>query len=135
MVNLINLKSDKFKYDPNHLFDTLIKRLHLKNDAALSRLLDVAPPVISKIRHHRLPIGASLMISMHEASGLSIKELRALMGDKRENFRITDLQLKPILANESSARTERASSNTERASSNTERASSPKTERTVSRQY
>lgn len=129
MVNLINLKSDKFKYDPNHLFDTLIKRLHLKNDAALSRLLDVAPPVISKIRHHRLPIGASLMISMHEASGLNIKDLRALMGDKRENFRITDLQLKPILANESSANTERASS------TNTERASSPKTERTVSRQY
>jgi len=121
MVNLINLKSDKFKYDPNHLFDTLIKRMHLKNDAALSRVLDVAPPVISKIRHHRLPIGASLMISMHEASGLNIKDLRALMGDKRENFRITDLQLKPILANESSA--------------NTERASSANRERTVSRQY
>ena len=108
MVNLLNLQTEKFKYDPNHLFDTLIKRLRLKNDAALADLLEVAPPVISKVRHHRLAIGASLMISMHEISGLSIKELRALMGDKRESFRITDLQLKSnrrrtVSANDESA--------------------------------
>ena len=88
MSDLLNLQSDKFKYDPNRLFDTLIRRLHLKNDAALAKMLDVAPPVISKIRHLRLPIGASLMISMHEISDLSIKELRALMGDKRQAFLI-----------------------------------------------
>ncbi|BBB66013.1 hypothetical protein UNDYM_1760 [Undibacterium sp. YM2] len=98
MISLLNLQSDKVKYNPNHLFDTLIRRLHLKNDAALAKMLDVAPPVISKIRHLRLPIGASLMISMHEISGLTIKELRALMGDKRETFRITDSQLKSTLA-------------------------------------
>ena len=38
-------------YDPNRLLDTLIRHLNLKNDAALSRALEVAPPVISKIRH------------------------------------------------------------------------------------
>ncbi|MFZ6743933.1 hypothetical protein ACO0LC_11945 [Undibacterium sp. JH2W] len=98
MINLLNLQSDKIKYDPNRLFDTLIKRLHLKNDAALAKMLDVAPPVISKIRHLRLPIGPSLMITMHEISDLSIKELRALMGDRRETFKITDAQLKPRLS-------------------------------------
>ncbi|MBI1771781.1 MAG: hypothetical protein HYR68_05460 [Burkholderiales bacterium] len=108
MISLLNLQSDKVKYDPNHLFDTLIKRLHLKNDAALAKMLDVAPPVISKIRHLRLPIGASLMITMHEISDLSIKELRALMGDKRETFRITDSQLKPILAKSRHKSKERA---------------------------
>ena len=70
-------------YDPNRLLDTLIQHLNLKNDAALSRALEVAPPVISKIRHHRLPVGASLLIRMHEVSELSIKELRRLMGDRR----------------------------------------------------
>jgi hypothetical protein len=87
--------SDQLAYDPNNLLDTLIDKLHLKNDAALSRALDVAPPVISKIRHRRLPVGASLLIRMHEVSDLSIRELRTLMGDRREKFRISDKQFKP----------------------------------------
>lgn len=39
----------------------------------------MAPPVISKIRHATLPIGATLLIRMHEESDFSIGELRALM--------------------------------------------------------
>ena len=87
--------SDQLAYDPNNLLDTLIDKLHLKNDAALSRALEVAPPVISKIRHRRLPVGASLLIRMHEVSDLSIRELRTLMGDRREKVRISDKQFKP----------------------------------------
>ncbi len=75
-----------FEYNPSNLLDALIKQLQLKNDAALSRALQVAPPVISKTRHKQLPVGASLLIRMHEISGLSIKDLRALMGDTRERF-------------------------------------------------
>nr|WP_025916780.1 hypothetical protein [Herminiimonas sp. CN] len=86
---------DQFEYNPNRLLDTLIEKLHLKNDAALSRALEVAPPVISKIRHRRLPVGASLLIRMHEVSELSIRELRHLMGDRRNKFRISDKQFKP----------------------------------------
>ena len=70
------------KYDPN-------------NDAALSRALEVAPPVISKIRHGRLPVGASLLIRMQEISNMSIRELREMMGDRRNKFRISDKQFKP----------------------------------------
>jgi 2-methylcitrate dehydratase PrpD len=55
----------------------------------------VNAPVISKIRHRRLPVGASLLIRMHEVSDLSIRELRNLMGDRREKFRISDKQFKP----------------------------------------
>lgn len=75
-------------YDPNRLLDHLVERLHLKNDAALARLLDVAPPVISKIRHFRLAIGASLLIRMHEVSEITIADLRILMGDRRHKFRV-----------------------------------------------
>jgi hypothetical protein len=67
-------------YDPDRLLDTLIDKLGLKNDAALSRALDVAPPVISKIRHRKIRIGASILIAMHEASELSIRQLKALGG-------------------------------------------------------
>lgn len=91
-----NTKSpDQFQYDPNNLLETLIQKLNLKNDAALSRALEVAPPLISKIRHRRLPVGASLLIRMHEVSQLSIKDLRELMGDRRTKFRISDKQFKP----------------------------------------
>lgn len=82
-------------YDPNRLLDTLLEKMNLKNDAALSRMLEVAPPVISKIRHRRLPIGASLLIRMHETTGMTIRELRDLMGDRRTKYRLSDAQGKP----------------------------------------
>src|ERR1039457_6017422 len=82
-------------YDPNNLLDSLIEKLGFKNDAALSKALEVAPPVISKIRHRKLPIGASLLIRMHEISDVSIKDLRALMGDRREKFRVGSVQFMP----------------------------------------
>jgi hypothetical protein len=66
-------------YDPNRVLDAIINKLRLKNDAALSRVLEVAPPVISKIRHNTLPIGATILLRMHEVSDYSIRELRTLM--------------------------------------------------------
>ena len=85
----------KDAYDPNKLLDALIEKMGLKNDAALSRRLEVQPPVISKIRHRRLPVGASLLIRMHEESGLSIRELRTLMGDRRGKQRISVAHFMP----------------------------------------
>ena len=67
------------QYDPNRVLDAIIDKLRLKNDAALSRVLEVAPPVISNIRHNTLPIGATILLRMHEVSDFSIRELRALM--------------------------------------------------------
>jgi len=82
-------------YNPNRVLDAIIEKLQLKNDAALSRALEVAPPVISKIRHHRLPVGASLLIRMHEVTGMSIRDLRDLMGDRRTKYRLSDAQGRP----------------------------------------
>lgn len=74
-------------YDPNRLIDALLERLAAKNDAALSRLLGVEAPTISKIRHQRLAVGPTLLLRMHEVSQFSIDELRALMGDRRARQR------------------------------------------------
>lgn len=82
-------------YNPNHLLDILLGKMQLKNDAALARMLEVAPPIISKVRHHRLPIGASLLIRMHEVTGLTIRDLRDLMGDRRDKYRLSDAQGRP----------------------------------------
>lgn len=81
-------------YDPNHLLDALIAKLELKNDAALARVLEIAPPMISKIRHRRLPVGAALLIRMHEVTNLPISELRSLMGDRRKKYRVSLVQSK-----------------------------------------
>ena len=89
-------QDELFDYNPGRLLDTLIENLRLKNDAALSRALEVAPPVISKIRHHSLPVGPSMLLRMHEISDLSIRDLRYLMGDRRAKFRISDKQFKSI---------------------------------------
>ncbi|WP_019142473.1 hypothetical protein [Noviherbaspirillum massiliense] len=87
-------------YDPNRLLDAILEKLNLKNDAALSRALEVQPPVISKLRHKKLPVGASILIRMHEVTDLSIRELRDLMGDRREKFRFSDAHGKPKTADE-----------------------------------
>jgi len=79
--------AESFNPDPGALLDHLIKHLALKNDAALARELEVAPPVLSKLRHGRLAVGATILIRMHEVSDISIRELRALAGDRRAKFR------------------------------------------------
>jgi hypothetical protein len=71
-------------YNPDRLLDAIIAKLKLKNDAALSRALEVAPPVISKIRHRTLPVGATILLRMHEISDFSIRELKALMGNPQK---------------------------------------------------
>ena len=63
---------------PNKLLDTLIEKLHLKNDAELSRVLEVQPPIISKIRHRKLNVGATILLRMHEKSNIPIRELKEL---------------------------------------------------------
>jgi hypothetical protein len=80
------------EYNPNKLLDAMLNQLNLKNDAALSRALEIAPPLISKIRHRRLPVAASMLIRMHEVSKLSVMELRELLGDRRAKFRISSAQ-------------------------------------------
>jgi hypothetical protein len=73
-------------YDPNPLLITVAEHLNVKNDAQLARALAISPPIISKIRHRKMVVGPSLLIRMHEITNLSIKELRALMGDHRPIF-------------------------------------------------
>lgn len=71
--------SDKANNQAN-LLDRAIQGRMLKNDAALSRLLGVAPPVISKMRSGKLKIGATMLINLHEKTGMGIKEMKAICG-------------------------------------------------------
>ena len=83
------------QYDPNYLLDVVRTQLQLKNDAALARSLEVAAPVLSKVRHFRMPISGSLLIRIHEVTGLQMRELQDLMGDRRRKFRLSTAQGRP----------------------------------------
>lgn len=79
-------------YDPDHLLDALIEAMQLTNDRALARRLNVAEAVVRNIRRRKLPVTGSMLMWMHEATGISIAELRRLMGDRRTKFRLSSLR-------------------------------------------
>lgn len=57
------------------------------NDRQLAKRLSVQRSQICKVRKRRVPVASSLLISMHEETGLSLRQLRALMGDYRAHTR------------------------------------------------
>ncbi len=59
------------------LLDKVKEKLNLKNDAALSRAMGVAPPVVSKLRNGRLPIGDATWLRLHEITGMRTLDLKA----------------------------------------------------------
>ncbi|MFZ6848005.1 helix-turn-helix domain-containing protein [Undibacterium sp. RuRC25W] len=81
----------QLNYDPNALVNSVIYMLELKNDFHLSKVLGVSPSTIARIRCFQLLVSASMLVRLHQETGLSIKELRALMGDERKFFERIDL--------------------------------------------
>ena len=74
------------KYDPNILFDAVKKLLRIKADNRLAAVLEISPSIISKIRNGKLPLGPTIMVKIHEACNVSVRELRLMMGDDRPRF-------------------------------------------------
>jgi hypothetical protein len=60
----------------NALLNYLVEQLGVTTDSALARKLDVAPPVISKIRHGHMAIGATLQLGMLDSGALTHEQLR-----------------------------------------------------------
>lgn len=83
-------------YVPNTLLDELVRRMNLKNDAALARVLEITPPLVSKLRHLRLPIGASVILRIHDVTGMPIKEIRALMYTSDGPTPVADTRTLPL---------------------------------------
>ena len=67
-------------YNPVQLLDTLLGQLHLKNDAALSRVMRVDQSIVSKVRNRKAPVTACLLLRMHETTRLPVASLRRWMG-------------------------------------------------------
>lgn len=87
-MNTQTLSATSLDYDPSRLLDSLLSRLGVNSDKALSKKLQVSDSVISKIRSRRMPIAASLLLWMSECTGASINELRQILGDRRAKARM-----------------------------------------------
>jgi hypothetical protein len=89
----------RVSYDPNRLLDTLMQHLGIHNDGALSRRLKIATEVIGNIRKGSVPVCASMLLWMQEATGIDVAELRRLMGDRRMKYRLhISIQQRPAPA-------------------------------------
>lgn len=80
-------------YNPSNLFDFLCRRYRAKTDVQLAMLLGVGNPLICKMRRRVQPVSGSLLIRIHEITGISIRELKEIMGDRRSKQRASKNKL------------------------------------------
>jgi hypothetical protein len=88
LKNAMNQQAIRKSYDPNRLLDIVMERLGINNDRDLSHKLQLARKVVINIRNGCLPIGASMLLWMSESTGISLNELRHILGDQRRKFRL-----------------------------------------------
>lgn len=63
------------------MLDKVKERLGLRTDAGLCRVLEVGPPIVSKLRSGALPMGPMMWLRLHEATGMRTLELKAWAGE------------------------------------------------------
>jgi transcriptional regulator with XRE-family HTH domain len=73
-------------FEPEKLLDALIVRLGVRSSSALAREVGLSPSVISKVRHRRLAVSGEILLAIHDATDIPIRELRRMMGDTRRHF-------------------------------------------------
>jgi hypothetical protein len=66
------------------VLDYLKEKKLVKNDRDLARVLDVNPPLLSKIRNGHLKFGAWMILAVHEEFDIPIKEIKALLATAEE---------------------------------------------------
>lgn len=66
------------------LFDYLIEKYQLKNDARLHEFLEgkISKPDISKYRHRRKKMGALHILVIHKKTDMSVAEIEELLAKK-----------------------------------------------------
>ena len=70
----------KTKDTSGDLLNKIVKEFRLKNDAAVAKFLDLAPPVVSKIRNGKLKVGASVVLRVMKATAYTLDDIEALLG-------------------------------------------------------
>lgn len=73
---------------PHALFDFLKQDSGLKSDAALAKALKITAPTISKMRSGKLKVGADLVLRIHLATEMPVREILEML---KQNQSIKDV--------------------------------------------
>lgn len=64
---------------PHKLLDAIKFEFNLRFDADVSRLLDVEPPQISKLRSSQYEVSDSMILIVYDKTGWSIEKIRSFL--------------------------------------------------------
>lgn len=70
------------EFDPrieHRLLDTVRKRHNLKTDRALAHMLGIEQSVVSRIRSGKLAISPYVILQIHDATGMAVRDIKMLM--------------------------------------------------------
>lgn len=67
---------------PHALIDYLLKRFSIKSDAKLAEIMELRPPVLSKIRHGEMSVTPGFILNIHETFDIPIKEIKQIANVK-----------------------------------------------------
>ena len=70
-------------YDPAGMLDHVLRHLSLKSDCALAHALGMHPATVSRMRNKKVPVGAAILLRLHDISALSIANLKRLLAGHR----------------------------------------------------
>jgi transcriptional regulator with XRE-family HTH domain len=79
-------QSQLFNYTPEAFLERLCERLGARSLSALGRVVGLSPSVLSKVRRRRLAISSEILLKIHDATDIPVRELRRWMGDMRPYF-------------------------------------------------
>lgn len=75
-------------YDPGALLDLLLKHMHFSKDSQLAHRLNIDRRLLGRIRTRQSNITGSMLIAMHEASGIPVTTLKQILKDRRKTSRM-----------------------------------------------
>ena len=61
------------------LLDRVRQHLNLRSDRQLAQLLGTDAPIISRVRSGKRPCSDTLILAIHEATEIPIREIRAML--------------------------------------------------------
>ena len=83
MKNTMRTELAPNQYLPEALFEHLYARLGVKSYTALGLAIGLSPSVVSKVRNRKVAISSEILLKIHEATDIPVRELRRWMGDTR----------------------------------------------------
>lgn len=75
-----------FEYNPVPVISAALKISGLFSIDKLCIAMDIDPAIMSKLRHKKIPLNHNHLLKFHEFTGISVRELRNMMGDMSEGM-------------------------------------------------